>query len=204
VGNYYEELNLFQKLFDCSMYCHPAVMKVWHLNVPAWENVKLWRNSFGTAYVVCVAVWTALWDPAYVVCVCVLLCEQLYGKSLALWDPACMKVLWTHTESFLIVVFQGPKHCLCLMQFLLTSTQSGNTDNLIKVVTDVCQMINRVLSPHHQAEHQQVSFCWQVPYLVWIDIQYCSKVGRSVAGNVVSSPARDMHGRLLWVLYVVW
>jgi len=36
------------------------------------------------------------------------------------------------------------------------------------------------------------------------DIQYCRKVGCTVAGNVVSSPARDMQGCLLWVLCVVW
>jgi hypothetical protein len=52
VGNCcYKKLNLVQKLFDHSMYCHPAVTTVWHLNVFDWENVKLWRNSFGTAYV---------------------------------------------------------------------------------------------------------------------------------------------------------
>jgi hypothetical protein len=55
VGNcYYGVLNLVRKLFNCSMYCQPAVMTIWHLNVPAWENVKLWRNSFGTEYVVSV------------------------------------------------------------------------------------------------------------------------------------------------------
>ena len=29
-------------------------MTVWHLKFPAWENVKLRRNSFGTAYVISV------------------------------------------------------------------------------------------------------------------------------------------------------
>jgi len=92
-----------------------------------------------------------------------------------LWDSGCMKVLWTCFESFLIVVFQELKHCVCLMWFVLTSTRSGNVDSVIKVVTDICQVINRVLSLHHQSEHQ-VSFSWQqVPCLVWINIQYCRK-----------------------------
>ena len=49
-----KELNLVQKPFNHSMYYHPAVMKVRHLNVLAWENGKYWRNSFGTAYVISV------------------------------------------------------------------------------------------------------------------------------------------------------
>ena len=116
----------------------------------------------------CVAVWTALWNTA-----CMKGCEHVLK----------------------VVVFQGLKHCLCLMWFVLTSTWSRNVDSMIRVVIHVCREINRVLSLHHWAEHHQVSFCWQqVPYLLWIDIQYCRKVGRLLAGNVVLSPARDMQG----------
>ena len=123
----------------------------------------------------CVAVWTALWNTA-----CMKGCEHVLK----------------------VVVFQGLKHCLCLMWFVLTSTWSRNVDSMIRVVIHVCREINRVLSLHHWAEHHQVSFCWQqVPYLLWIDIQYCRKVGRLLAGNVVLSPARDMQGHLLWVLF---
>ena len=140
------------------------------------EEIHLWLHML----YLCVAVWTAV------------------------WDPACMKVLWMCIENFLIVVFQGLKHCLCLMWFVLPSMWSGNTDSMMKVVTDVCQVINRVLSIHQQAEHHQVSFCWQqVPCLVWTDVQYCRTVGH-FAGNEVWSPVRDRHGRLSWVFYVVW
>jgi hypothetical protein len=157
------------------MYCHPAVMTVWHLNVRAWENVKFWRNSFGTAYVVSV-------------CSCV---NSFMGSCL---HESAVNLYW----KFFIVVFQKLNHRLCLMWYVLTSTRSGNIHSVIKVVTDVCRVINRVLSLHQQAEHHQVSFCGQqVPCLVWTGIQYCRKVIRSFAGNVGSRPARDMYVCLL-------
>jgi len=108
-------------------------------------------------------------------CICCMCVKSFMGSCL---HESAVDMYW----KFLIVVFQGLKHCLCLMWVLLTSTRSGNVDSMIKLVKDVCWVIKRALSLHHHVEHHQLSFSWQVPYLVWIDIQYYRKVSRSIVG----------------------